>query len=123
MQSGFNPEQTANDIRAKSFLKSRGIACSSVDPQRETTGSVFFRDNKIRSCSYIKETPGALKAVPFYDRRDNTLFPTPSHIKQSWNASTYGKPSTVYAGMGSSKPLHAVSPLSRSTTPRTSATV
>lgn len=24
MQSGFNPEQTAGDIKAKSFLKSRG---------------------------------------------------------------------------------------------------
>lgn len=81
---------------------------SHSDLQRETTGSVFFRDNKIRSCSYIKETPGALKAVAFYDKRDNTLYPTPSHIKQSWNASTYGKPNTVYAGMGTSKPLHVV---------------
>jgi hypothetical protein len=81
---------------------------SHSDLQRDTAGSVFFRDNKIRSCSYIKETPGALKAVAFYDKRDNTLYPTPSHIKQSWNASTYGKPSTVYAGMGSSKPLHVV---------------
>lgn len=28
MQNGFNPEQTANDIRAKSFLKSRGTPLS-----------------------------------------------------------------------------------------------
>jgi len=26
MEFGFNPEQTAQDIRSKSFLKSRGIA-------------------------------------------------------------------------------------------------
>ncbi len=29
-----NPEQIASDIRSKSFLKSRGIAFVSVDPQR-----------------------------------------------------------------------------------------
>jgi hypothetical protein len=29
-------------------------------------------------------------------------------VKSSWNANTYAKPSTIYAGMGSLKPLHAV---------------
>lgn len=109
MQTSFNPEQTANDIRSKSFLKGRGTFNDTVDPQRDTNGSVFFKDNKIRSCSYVKETENALKAVPFYEKRDNTLYPTPSHIKQSWNATTYSKPNTIYAGMGSSKPLNAVS--------------
>lgn len=56
MATSFNPEQTANDIRSKSFLKNRGITFLISDPQRETTGSIYFRDNKIRSCSYIKET-------------------------------------------------------------------
>ena len=54
MQSSFNPEQTANDIRTKSFLKSRGTVFITLDPKRETTGSIFFKDNKIRSCSYVK---------------------------------------------------------------------
>ena len=108
MATSFNPEQTANDIRSKSFLKNRGITFLISDPQRETTGSIYFRDNKIRSCSYIKETQNALKAVPFYDKRDNTLYPTPSMVKSSWNANTYAKPSTIYAGMGSLKPLHSV---------------
>lgn len=75
---------------------------------RQTTGSVFFRDNKIRSCSYIKETANGFKAVPFYDKRDNKLYPTPSTVTKSWNSTTYVKPNTVYAGMGTHKPLHAV---------------
>jgi hypothetical protein len=54
MQSSFNPEQTANDIRSKSFLKCRGKVCIISDPKRETAGSVYFKDNKIRSCSYVK---------------------------------------------------------------------
>ena len=29
-------------------------------------------------------------------------------VKSSWNANTYAKPSTIYAGMGSLKPLHSV---------------
>lgn len=108
MATSFNPEQTSNDIRSKSFLKNRGTTLINTDPQRETTGSIYFRNNKIRSCSYIKETQNALKAVPFYDKRDNTLYPTPSIVKSSWNANTFAKPSTVYAGMGSLKPLHSV---------------
>ena len=103
MQTAFNPELTANDIRSKSFLKSR-------DLQRETSGSIFFRDNKIRSCSYVKEAENCLKAVPFYDKRDNTQYPTPSTFTKSWNANIHVKPTTVYAGMGSLKPLHAYDP-------------
>lgn len=106
-----NPEQSANDMRSKSFLKSRGIDFDSVDPQRETNGSIFFRDNKIRSCSYIKQTENALKAVPFYDKRDNTLYPTPSHITKSWTANVHSQPNTVFAGMGVNKPLNSVSQL------------
>ena len=69
---------------------------------------MHFRDNKIRSCSFIKETENSLKAVPFYDKRNNTLYPTPSTVSKSWNAQTHGNQSAVYAGMGSLKPLHAV---------------
>lgn len=105
MESAFNPEQTANEIRSKSFLKNRGNFSLTLDIQRQTTGSLYFRDNKIRSCSYVKETENSLKAVPFYDKRDTKLYPTPSHITQSWNATTYSKPTTIYAGMGTSKPL------------------
>ena len=79
-----------------------------IDIQRETVGSFFFKDNKIRSCSYVKETENSLKAVPFYEKRDNTLYPTPSVVTKSWNSNTFDKPHTVYAGMGTLKPLHAV---------------
>ncbi len=30
------------------------------------TGSKFFQQNKIRSCSFVKETSDGFKAVPFY---------------------------------------------------------
>jgi len=73
-----------------------------------TTGSQFFRNNKIRSCSYVKETENCLKAVPFYDKRDSTLYPTPSQVKDSWNAHTHKRQETVYAGMGMQKPLTSV---------------
>lgn len=118
MATGFNPEQTANDIRSKSFLKSRCTFFGELEIPRETTGSIFFRDNKIRSCSYIKETENALKAVPFYQKRDNTLYPTPSIVHQSWNANVHSHPETVYAGMGSSKPLSSVPINPFSMTPR-----
>lgn len=108
MATNFNPQYTAEEIRLKSFLKQRGNCLLKLDTFRQTTGSVFFRDNKIRSCSYVKETANTLKAVPFYNKRDSTLYPTPSTVIQSWNSSTYTKPNTVYAGMGTQKPLHVV---------------
>lgn len=70
----------------------------------------------------MKETENALKAVPFYDKRDNRLYPTPSLHTNSWNGKTYAQPSTIYAGMGSLKPLTSVRRLPLSTTPPCPAT-
>lgn len=73
------------------------------------TGSKFFQDNKIRSCSFVKEDKeGNCKAIPFYDRRNNTVYPTKSDFTRSWSASTHGQPIPLKAGMGSSKPLTTV---------------
>lgn len=61
----------------KSFLHGRGNFIDILDSLRERgTGSQFFSDNRIRSCSYVKEEKGGLKAVPFYDKRNNTVYPT-----------------------------------------------
>jgi hypothetical protein len=79
-----------------------------LDTMRET-GSAFFQDNKIRSCSFVKESKdGDLKAVPFYDKRNNTVYPTKSDVKNSWNSTVHSQPKTLYAGMGTTKPLSAV---------------
>lgn len=73
------------------------------------TGSKFFQDNKIRSCSYVKEDKnGNTKAVAFYDRRNSTVYPTKSDFERSWSASIHGQPKPLNAGMGSSKPLSSV---------------
>ena len=73
------------------------------------TGSKFFQDNKIRSCSYVKEVKdGHCKAIPFYDKRNNTVYPTKSDFVRSWSASIHGQPKGLKAGMGSSKPLVTV---------------
>ena len=55
--------------------------------------------------------------MPFYDKRDNALYPTPSLHSSSWNGKTYAQPTTVYAGMGKLKPLTSVSQPTSSTTP------
>lgn len=49
-----NPEDTAREIMNLSFLKSRGIHINIYTGEMRDTGSKFFRDNKIRSCSYVK---------------------------------------------------------------------
>lgn len=73
------------------------------------TGSKFFQDNKIRSCSYVKEDKdGNTKAIPFYDKRNNTIYPTKSDFARSWSSKVYDQPKSLNAGMGSSKPLAPV---------------
>lgn len=73
------------------------------------TGSKVFQDNKIRSCSYVKEDKdGNTKAIPFYDKRNSTVYPTKSDFARSWSASIHGQPKALNAGMGSSKPLTPV---------------
>ena len=54
MTSNFSPEPTAENIRSKSFLKQRSKNATHLDTARATVGSHFFKDNKIRSCSYVK---------------------------------------------------------------------
>ena len=67
----FNPEDVAKAMASSSFLKSRGfLSTYSGNLREEGTGSNFFQDNKIRSCSYVKECKGGLKAMPFYDKRE-----------------------------------------------------
>ena len=73
------------------------------------TGSKFFQDNRIRSCSYVKEDKDKnTKAVPFYERRNTTVYPTKSDFTNSWTAGTYSQPKFLNAGMGSKKPLITV---------------
>lgn len=73
------------------------------------TGSKFFQDNKIRSCSYVKEDKdGNCKAVAFYDKRNQTVYPTRSDITRSWSACTHNPPKPLNAGMGTTKPLTSV---------------
>jgi hypothetical protein len=79
-----NPEHGLPSIRdtfSKSFLKSREV-------HRES-GSKFFHDNRIRTCSYVKETNGGFAAVPFYEKRTEKSYGQPSTHLSSWNAQTY----------------------------------
>ena len=85
-----NPEDIAKTIMTKSFLQSRCIISYYLESLREQgTGSEFFHDNRIRSCSFVKECKGALKAVPFYDKRDNKIYPTDSVLKHSWSSTVH----------------------------------
>lgn len=49
-----------------------------------------------------------MKAIAFYDKRNNTMYPTKSDLTRSWASETYSRPQSVNAGMGSKKPLIAV---------------
>lgn len=49
-----------------------------------------------------------MKAVPFYDKRNNTMYPTKSDQIKSWNSTVHSRPQSVNAGMGSCKPLSSV---------------
>lgn len=102
--SEIDPEQTANQIMEKSFLKSRGMDIVMQEAKRDT-GSEFFRDNKIRSCSFVKETENCLKAYPFYDKRNQTIYPTPSALRNSWTATVHSNTRHYHAGMGNNKTL------------------
>lgn len=98
----FNPEDAAKAIMTKSFLKSRGSL------REEGSGSEFFQDNRIRSCSFIKEAKGGLKAVPFYDKRDNKIYPTQSEIRRSWTSMIHSNKGGEHAGGGMNKTLGMV---------------
>ncbi len=49
-----------------------------------------------------------MKAVAFYDKRNNTMYPTKSDFIKSWNSTVHSRPQSVNAGMGSNKPLSSV---------------
>ena len=58
-----NPNQDmAGTLHSKSLLQSRNVD--------RLTGSKFFNDNRIRTCSYIKQNGNTFTAVPFYDKRN-----------------------------------------------------
>lgn len=100
-----NPEHALPSLRdtfSKSFLKSREV-------QRES-GSKFFQDNRIRTCSYIKETKDGFTAVPFYDKREEKTYGLPSTHISSWNAQTYSSKGFEHAGMGRQKTLTTYHP-------------
>lgn len=103
-----NPEDMAKTIMTKSFLHGRGFYFFIKDSLRERgTGSDFFHDNRIRSCSYIKEDKGGYKAVPFYDKRNNTIYPSDSTFRKSWNSTVHSNKKSEFAG-GMRKTLTAV---------------
>ena len=87
----FNPEDTAKMILMKSYLPKRCSTFFILEDKRQTgTGSEFFQDNRIRSCSYVKETKKGLKAIPYYDKRNDKIYPTYSTSKKSWTSETHG---------------------------------
>lgn len=103
-----NPEHMAQTIMTKSFLHARGFYFFILESLRERgTGSDFFHDNRIRSCSYIREDKGGYKAVPFYDKRNNTTYPSDSTFRKSWNSTVHSNRKSEYAG-GITKTLTAV---------------
>lgn len=83
---------------------------NNLENLRENTGSEFFHDNRIRSCSYVKECKGGLKAVPYYDKRDNKIYPTPTDValRRSWTSSVHSNRGQEHAGGHRDKSLSAV---------------
>lgn len=53
----------------------------------------------------MKESPGGYKAVPFYDKRDNKLYPTQSSFRRSWSSSVHSNKEGEHAGGGMNKTL------------------
>jgi hypothetical protein len=77
--------------------------------RHSSTNSSFFMDNRVRSCSYVKATKKGLKAVPFYDKRDNYIYPTQSKEKYSWSSIVHANAHEEHAGGGMDKTLSNVS--------------
>jgi hypothetical protein len=107
MSEQNSPRREVGDNEfTRSFLKSRGSAVGNADSQR-ASGSKFFQDNRIRTCSYVKEKGNDFVAVPFYDKRDNKEYPTRSEWRKSWNASVHCNKGVEHAGVGLGKTLLA----------------
>lgn len=102
-------EDNQNNEFTRSFLRSRGTHKGYADSQR-ASGSKFFQDNRIRSCSYVKDKGNNFVAVPFYDKRNDKVYPTRSEWRKSWNASVYCNKQVEHAGIGIGKTLHAYHP-------------
>ena len=92
----------AETINTKSLLHSRALD--------RMSGSKFFEDNRIRTCSYIKQTGTTFTAVPFYDKRSTKEYPTRSSWTTSISQDAYSKRSQEHAGMGASKTLSSYNP-------------
>ena len=76
--------------------------------REQGTGSEFFQDNKIRSCSFVKECKGGLKAVPFYDKRNDKKIITDSEVRGSWTATVHSNKGGEHAGGYRNKSLTMV---------------
>ena len=56
----------------------------------------------------MKEVEGGMKAVGFYDKRDNKIYPTKSAIRRSWTSDIHSNKGGECAGMGNTKRLISV---------------
>ena len=56
----------------------------------------------------MKECKGGLKAVPYYDKRNNKVFPTDSVVRQSWTANVHSNKGLEHAGGFRNKSLSTV---------------
>lgn len=71
----------------------------------------YFRDTKIRTCSYVKENPnGTYSAVPFYDKRATKQYPTASQYTTSWSSFVHRVRDHQHAGVGVHKSLSTYRP-------------
>lgn len=64
----------------------------------------------MRTCSLIKQQGTHFSAIPFYDKRNNKEYPTPSTVANSWNSHTYSNKGNEHAGMGKEKTLGPYKP-------------
>lgn len=73
----------ADTINTKSLLQSRALD--------RMSGSKFFGDNRIRTCSFIKQSGTTFTAVPFYEKRNTKEYPTRSSWTTSISQDAYSK--------------------------------
>ena len=92
----------ADAINTKSLLQTRAFD--------RMSGTRFFGDNKIRTCSYIKQNGTTFTAVPFYDKRNTREYPTRSSWTTSISRDAHSNKSPEHAGMGLGKTLTSYNP-------------
>jgi hypothetical protein len=74
------------------------------------SGTKFFEDNKIRTCSFIKQNGTTFTAVPFYDKRKTIEYPTRSSWTSSMSRDAHKTKNVEHAGMGMGKTLSSYHP-------------